>query len=115
MENSFCSFKKACKGLHFWTYISKMRGSNYTSSKFTFIDSFISCIGRMLCIFILLLLTNYMNIPWLMASFGASIVLVFGIGSTILTTKKCCIWAPSNSFYGLVFFIMWLKYICDKP
>ncbi|WP_430675444.1 HPP family protein [Lysinibacillus pakistanensis] len=94
MENSFCSFKKACKGLHFWTYISKMRGSNYTSSKFTFIDSFISCIGRMLCIFILLLLTNYMNIPWLMASFGANIVLVFGVWYTPF----------SQPSHGLVFF-----------
>jgi len=56
-----------------------MRGGNYTSSTFTFIDSFISCIGGMQCIFILLSLTNYMNIPWLMASFGASIVLVFGV------------------------------------
>ncbi len=79
MGRYFSLFKKACKSLHLWTYISKMRGGNYTSSKFTFIDSFISCVGGMLCIFILLSLTNFMNVPWLMASFGASIVLVFGV------------------------------------
>ena len=49
-----------------------MRGGGHAPSRTNFADAFTGAMGGLICIFVLLWLTNITNSPWLMASLGGS-------------------------------------------
>lgn len=59
-------------------YIGKMGGGDRTNHPTNWADALTGAIGGFISICTLLLLTYYTDAQWLMASFGASCVLVFG-------------------------------------
>lgn len=59
-------------------YVGKMRGGDKVSHQSNLADALTGGIGGFISICTLLLLTHYTNAQWLMASLGASCVLVFG-------------------------------------
>lgn len=59
-------------------YFKKMVGGQNVSHRTNFADALTGGVGSFIAIITLLLLTNATGTTWLMASFGASCVLVFG-------------------------------------
>lgn len=62
----------------FESYFKKMVGGEKVSHRTNFADAFTGGFGSFIAIITLLFLTNATGTTWLMASFGASCVLVFG-------------------------------------
>lgn len=69
-------------------YIAKMSGGGHAPSRTNFADAATGAIGGLICIFILLCLTNYTGAPWLMASLGGSCVLVFVVWNAPLSQPR---------------------------
>ncbi|MEK5230397.1 HPP family protein [Lysinibacillus sp. FSL K6-0232] len=69
-------------------FIAKMRGGGQAPSRTNFADAFTGALGGLICIFVLLWLTNYTNAPWLMASLGGSCVLVFVVWNAPLSQPR---------------------------
>lgn len=53
-------------------FLLKMKGGGHAPSRTNFADAFTGAVGGLICIFVLLLLTNYTDAPWLMASLGGA-------------------------------------------
>lgn len=69
-------------------YISKMKGQGKSPLQVDVKDSFIGLTGGFLTIFTLIYLTNITSAEWLMAPFGASCVLVFGVWNAPLSQPR---------------------------
>lgn len=72
----------------FTRYISKMKGTGKSPLKVNVKDSATGLIGGFLTIFALVCLTNMTSSQWLMAPFGASCVLAFGIWNAPLSQPR---------------------------
>ncbi|MFC9542601.1 HPP family protein [Lysinibacillus sp. NPDC056959] len=70
------------------TYIFKMKGGEHAPSRTNFADAITGAIGGLICISVLLWLTNYTGAPWLMASLGGSCVLVFVVWNAPLSQPR---------------------------
>ncbi len=70
------------------TYISKMNEGGHAPSRTNFADAATGAFGGLICIFVLLCLTNYTGAPWLMASLGGSCVLVFVVWNAPLSQPR---------------------------
>lgn len=82
-----------------------MKGGGHAPSRTNFADAFTGAIGGLICIFVLLLLTNYTNAPWLMASLGGSCVLVFVVWNAPLSQPRNIIGGHLvSAFIGLVLY-----------
>ena len=69
-------------------YIAKMYGGGRAPSRANFADAATGAVGGLICIFLLLCLTNYTGAPWLMASLGGSCVLVFVVWNAPLSQPR---------------------------
>lgn len=69
-------------------FIRKMKTRERTPLKRDFHTSCIGFLGGFCAIFVLLLLTNFTNELWIMAPFGASCVLVFGVWDSPLSQPR---------------------------
>ncbi|MEY2357496.1 HPP family protein [Lysinibacillus capsici] len=86
-------------------FILKMRGGGHAPSRTNFADAFTGAIGGLICIFVLLWLTNITNSPWLMASLGGSCVLVFVVWNAPLSQPRNIIGGHFiSAFIGLAMY-----------
>ncbi|RKD26059.1 hypothetical protein BEP19_02870 [Ammoniphilus oxalaticus] len=69
-------------------YLSKMKGSGRSPLKVNGKDALTGLIGGFLTILSLVWLTDVTNATWLMAPFGASCVLVFGVWNAPLSQPR---------------------------
>ena len=69
-------------------YNNKMKGGGHAPSRTNFADAITGAVGGLICIFVLLWLTNYTGTPWLMASLGGSCVLVFVVWNAPLSQPR---------------------------
>ncbi|MGE7093656.1 HPP family protein [Lysinibacillus sp. NPDC048646] len=69
-------------------YLSKMKGKGRSTLQVNVKDAITALIGGFLTIFALVLLTNMTSAKWLMAPFGASCVLVFGVWNAPLSQPR---------------------------
>ncbi len=69
-------------------FLLKMKGGGHAPTRTNFADAFTGAVGGLICIFVLLLLTNYTDAPWLMASLGGSCVLVFVVWNAPLSQPR---------------------------
>ncbi|MGE7696019.1 HPP family protein [Lysinibacillus sp. NPDC094177] len=87
------------------TYIFKMKGGGHAPSRTNFADAITGAIGGLICIFVLLWLTNYTGAPWLMASLGGSCVLVFVVWNAPLSQPRNIIGGHLiSAFIGLIMY-----------
>lgn len=86
-------------------FILKMRGGGHAPSRTNFADAFTGAMGGLICIFVLLWLTNITNSPWLMASLGGSCVLVFVVWNAPLSQPRNIIGGHFiSAFIGLAMY-----------
>ena len=89
------------------SYIAKMRGGERAPSRTNLADAATGAFGGLVCILLLLGLTNYTDTPWLMASFGGSCVLVFVVWNAPLSQPRNIIGGHFiSSFIGLSMYSM---------
>ncbi|MGG3451087.1 HPP family protein [Domibacillus aminovorans] len=69
-------------------YLSKMKGKGRSPLQVNVKDAITGLIGGFLSIFALVLLTNMTSAEWLMAPFGASCVLAFGVWNAPLSQPR---------------------------
>ena len=69
-------------------YLIKMRGRGKSPLKVNAKDIITGIIGGFITIFFLGLLTSFTSTPWLIASFGASCVLAFGLWNSPLSQPR---------------------------
>lgn len=69
-------------------YLSKMKGKGSSPLQVNVKDSFTGLTGGFLTILTLIYLTNMTSTEWLMAPFGASCVLVFGVWNAPLSQPR---------------------------
>ena len=69
-------------------YLSKMKGKGRSPLQVNVKDSFTGLTGGFLTILTLIYLTNMTSTEWLMAPFGASCVLVFGVWNAPLSQPR---------------------------
>ena len=69
-------------------YLSKMKGKGRSPLQVNVKDAITGLIGGFLTIFALILLTNTTSAEWLMAPFGASCVLAFGVWNAPLSQPR---------------------------
>lgn len=87
------------------SYIAKMKGGGHSPSRTNFADAITGAIGGLICIFVLLCLTNYTGTPWLMASLGGSCVLVFVVWNAPLSQPRNIIGGHLiSAFIGLIMY-----------
>ena len=70
------------------TYIAKMRGGERVPARTNIADAATGAFGGLVCMLLLLSLTNYTGAPWLMASLGGSCVLVFVVWNAPLSQPR---------------------------
>lgn len=80
--------EKVAKKSQIITYLAKMRGGERAPSRTNFADAATGAFGGLVCISLLLYLTNYTGAPWLMASLGGSCVLVFVVWNAPLSQPR---------------------------
>lgn len=86
-------------------YIAKMRGGERAPSRANFADAVTGAFGGLVCIFLLLYLTNSTGAPWLMASLGGSCVLVFVVWNAPLSQPRNVIGGHLiSAFIGLAMY-----------
>ncbi|MFJ8520413.1 HPP family protein [Lysinibacillus xylanilyticus] len=86
-------------------YIFKMKGGGHAPSRTNFADAITGAIGGLICISVLLWLTNYTGAPWLMASLGGSCVLVFVVWNAPLSQPRNIIGGHViSAFIGLTMY-----------
>lgn len=73
--------------IHF-PYISKMRGAGVSPLKINVKDAMTGLLGGFLTISVLAMLTGATSTEWLMAPFGASCVLAFGVWNAPLSQPR---------------------------
>ena len=82
-----------------------MRGGGHAPSRTNFADAFTGAMGGLICIFVLLWLTNFTDSPWLMASLGGSCVLVFVVWNAPLSQPRNIIGGHFiSAFIGLTMY-----------
>ncbi|MFX3636571.1 MAG: HPP family protein [Candidatus Pristimantibacillus sp.] len=69
-------------------YLSKMKGTGRSPLQINIKDSLTGLVGGFLTISVLVLLTNMTSTEWLMAPFGASCVLAFGVWNAPLSQPR---------------------------
>ncbi len=69
-------------------YVSKMRGAGVSPLKINVKDTITGLFGGFLTIFVLAILTGATSTEWLMAPFGASCVLAFGVWNAPLSQPR---------------------------
>lgn len=83
-------------------YLSKMKGKGRSPLQINVKDSLTGLIGGFLTIFTLICLTNMTSTEWLMAPFGASCVLAFGVWNAPLSQPRSIIGGHFvSTFIGL--------------
>lgn len=86
-------------------YLSKMKGKGRSPLQINVKDAITGLIGGFLTIFALILLTNMTSAVWLMAPFGASCVLAFGLWNAPLSQPRNIIGGHFvSTFVGLAFY-----------
>lgn len=86
-------------------YLSKMKGKGRSPLQVNIKDSFTGLIGGFLTIVTLSYLTNMTSTEWLMAPFGASCVLVFGVWNAPLSQPRNVIGGHFlSTFIGLLIY-----------
>lgn len=86
-------------------YLSKMKGKGKSPLKVDIKDSITGLIGGFLTISVLALLTSMSSAEWLMAPFGASCVLAFGVWNAPLSQPRNIIGGHLvSTFVGLAIF-----------
>ncbi|MEG0258378.1 MAG: HPP family protein [Lysinibacillus sp.] len=86
-------------------YIAKMRGGANAPSRTNFADAATGAFGGLISILTLLLLTNYTESTWLMASFGGSCVLAFVVWNAPLSQPRNIIGGHMvSSFIGIAMY-----------
>lgn len=86
-------------------YLSKMKGNGRSPLQVNVKDCFTGLIGGFLTIVTLIYLTNMTSTVWLMAPFGASCVLVFGVWNAPLSQPRNVIGGHFvSTFIGLVMY-----------
>lgn len=89
------------------SYVAKMYGGGHAPSRTNFADAVTGAAGGLICIFLLLCLTNFTGAPWLMASLGGSCVLVFVVWHAPLSQPRNIIGGHFiSAFIGLVMYSM---------
>lgn len=84
-------------------YLSKMKGKGRNPLQVNLKDSITGLIGGFLTIITLIYLTNMTSTEWLMAPFGASCVLVFGVWNAPLSQPRNVIGGHFvSTFIGLL-------------
>lgn len=97
--------EKETKNNRLKAYIAKMSGGGHAPSRTNFADAITGAIGGLLCIFVLLYLTNYTGATWLMASLGGSCVLVFVVWNAPLSQPRNIIGGHLiSAFIGLAMY-----------
>ncbi len=87
------------------SYILKMKGGGHAPSRTNIADAITGAVGGLICIFVLLWLTNYTGAPWLMASLGGSCVLVFVVWNAPLSQPRNIIGGHViSAFIGLTMY-----------
>ena len=89
-----------------------MRGNGRTPLKVNIKDVLTGTIGGIITIFILSLLTNMTSNPWLIASFGASCVLAFGIWNSPLSQPRNII---GGHFISTLVGLIVYQFFGDEP
>lgn len=85
------------------SYFSKMRGKGRSSLQVNVKDALMGFLGGFITIFVLVLLTNMTDTVWLMAPFGASTVLAFGVWNAPLSQPRNIVGGHFiSTFVGLV-------------
>lgn len=83
-------------------YLAKMKGKGRSPLQVNVKDAMTGLIGGFLTIFILVVLTNWTSAVWLMAPFGASCVLAYGVWNAPLSQPRNIIGGHFiSSFIGL--------------
>lgn len=104
MEQTTEIRKKEMHLLHV-NYLSKMKGKGRSPLQVNAKDSATGFIGGFLTIFALIFLTNVTSDEWLMAPFGASCVLAFGIWNAPFSQPRNIIGGHVvSSFIGLTIY-----------
>ena len=86
-------------------YFSKMKGKGRSPLQINIMDAITGLIGGFLTIVTLIYLTNLTSTEWLMAPFGASCVLVFGVWNTPLSQPRNVIGGHFvSTFVGLLIY-----------
>ena len=86
-------------------YLVKMRGGERAPSGTNFADAATGAFGGLVCLLLLVGLTNYTDTPWLMASMGGSCVLVFVVWNAPLSQPRNIIGGHLiSAFIGLLFY-----------
>ena len=89
----------------FIRYLIKMRGGERAPSRTNFADAATGAFGGLVCMLLLVGLTNYTGTPWLMASMGGSCVLVFVVWNAPLSQPRNIIGGHFiSSFIGILFY-----------
>ncbi|WP_036647826.1 HPP family protein [Paenibacillus pini] len=90
---------------NYWQYLSKMKGTGRSPLQINVKDSITGLFGGFLTISVLALLTSMTASEWLMAPFGASCVLAFGVWNAPLSQPRNIIGGHMiSSFIGLVIY-----------
>ncbi|MFJ7512025.1 HPP family protein [Peribacillus simplex] len=93
-------------------YLSKMKGKGKSPLQINVKDAITGLIGGFLTIFALILLTKMTSAVWLMAPFGASCVLAFGLWNAPLSQPRNIIGGHFiSTFVGLASY----QFIGDEP
>ena len=88
-------------------YLVKMRGGERAPSRTNIADAVTGAFGGIVCMFLLVGLTNYTGTPWLMASMGGSCVLVFVVWNAPLSQPRNIIGGHMiSAFIGLLFYYL---------
>lgn len=103
--NSETAINREEKKLISVRYLSKMRGKGRSPLQVNVKDSFTGLTGGFLTIVTLIYLTNLTSTEWLMAPFGASCVLVFGVWNAPLSQPRNVIGGHFvSTFIGLLMY-----------
>jgi len=103
--NSEMAIKREERKFILIRYLSKMRGKGKSPLQVNVKDSLTGLTGGFLTILTLMYLTNMTSTEWLMAPFGASCVLVFGVWNAPLSQPRSVIGGHFvSTFIGLVMY-----------
>ncbi|OAB44072.1 HPP family protein [Paenibacillus antarcticus] len=106
MESASVTSKKEAQPVHV-RYFSKMRGRGRSSLQVNVKDTLTGFVGGFITISALVLLTNMTSSVWLMAPFGASCVLAFGMWNAPLSQPRNIIGGHLiSTFVGLATYTM---------